>query len=329
MRRQLSIIEEKWQLAKPFVISRSSRTETATIKVIVKDGAHEGIGEGVANSRYNETNASLVAQIREIEPELANGLDRDALRKAMPAGAARNAVDCALWDLEAKQCGRDVGILSGLGWPKNLKTVQTISILSPDEMRKEAASLSGFANIKVKINAEMIVERIRAVQEGAPNSNILIDANESWSMAILKEIVPVLSKSNVLMIEQPLAAGQDDILSEFQSPIPIFADESCHTSADIPILVGKYQGVNIKLDKTGGLTEAIALSETAQKQKMDIMIGCMLGTSLGIAPAMFLASKAVYVDIDAPALLANDRQHGIRIDHGQVSPLNHRLWGGG
>jgi len=329
MVRRISIAEEKWPLAKPFIISRSARTETTTIKVSISDGSYQGVGEGVPNPRYDETPDSLISQIQVVESVIEKGLDRASLQKMMPPGAARNAVDCALWDLEAKQSGENVGQLSGLGWPNDIQTVQTISILSPEDMNKEAKELAGFPIIKVKMNGELILERIAAVHQGAPDSKLLIDANESWALDILNDCAPALAELNVVMIEQPFPAGQDEGLIAYSGPLPIFADESCHVSNDLPKLLGKYNGVNIKLDKTGGLTEAIVLEQAARKAEMEIMIGCMLSTSLGIAPTMFLASNARYVDIDAPALLGRDRDHAIRIDQGKVSPLDEKLWGGG
>lgn len=328
MTRKLSIFEEQWELKKPFVISRSSRTKTATITVSIKDGMHIGLGESVPNPRYGESISSSIEQIKMIEQKLTDGLDRGQLNEIMPAGAARNAVDCALWDLEAKQLGENVGAISGLGWPGECKTVQTISILSPQEMYEEAKALANFASIKVKLNAEQVLERIEAVHSGAPGSNILIDANESWTIELLNHVAPALAKLNVVMIEQPLHADKDEALIDYQFALPLFADESCHSMADLPNLQNKYQGINIKLDKTGGLTGAIKLEQIAHKQDMQTMVGCMLGTSLGIAPAMFLAERAQYVDIDAPALLAKDRDYGIEIDNGTVSGLNPRLWGG-
>jgi len=328
MTRKISIIGEEWELKKPFVISRSSRTKTSTILVSIEDGPHIGLGESVPNPRYEESITSSIKQIKMIEQELANGLDRGQLNKIMPAGAARNAVDCALWDLEAKQLGKDVGAISGLEWPGETETVQTISILSPKEMYEEAKALANFAAIKVKLNAERVLERIAAVHSGAPGSKILVDANESWTIELLNHAAPALAKLNVVMIEQPLHADKDEALIDYQFALPLFADESCHSTADLPHLQNKYQGINIKLDKTGGLTGAILLERLALKQGMRTMVGCMLGTSLGIAPAMFLAERAQFVDIDAPALLAKDREYGIEIDNGKVSELDPRLWGG-
>ncbi len=328
MTRHLSVAEESWPLKKPFVIARGARTETHVVKVAIGDGAYTGIGECVPLARYGESCASVIDQIDAIRPVL-DGLSREELRKTMPPGAARNALDAALWDLEAKQSGSDVGELSGLGWPGELTTVQTISIMSPSEMGEEAKALRNFAAIKVKSDAEAIVERVAAVRKNAPDAAMLLDANESWSFDVLASVADDLKSLGVVMIEQPLPAGEDDALQGYDGPVPIFADESCHIAADLARLEGKYDGINIKLDKTGGLTEAIELRREAIDRGFGIMIGCMVSTSLGIAPACFLAGSACHVDIDAPALLARDRPFGFHIEDGKVSSPNRRLWGGG
>lgn len=328
MKRQISIVVQKWPLKKPFIISRNSRTETSTIVVTIQQGPHRGLGECVPNIRYGETVETTMDQLKAIEQKLAAGLDRLELNKIMPAGAARNAIDCALWDLEAKNLEQDVGYTSGLGWPADIQTVQTISILTPQKMQDEAKSLARFPVIKVKMNAEQIFERMKAVHTGAPHSKFLIDANESWTIELLEQVTPQLAALNVQMIEQPLHADNDEALCHLRSKLPIFADESCHTSADLEQLTDKYQGINIKLDKTGGLTEAIALEEAAHRHGFQIMVGCMLSSSLGIAPAMFVTNRADYIDIDAPALLGKDHPHGIAITDGIASKLDHRLWGG-
>ncbi|GAB5486436.1 MAG: dipeptide epimerase [Parasphingorhabdus sp.] len=328
MNRQISIVEEKWLLKKPFVIARSSRTTTSTIKVTICDGFHKGIGECVPNSRYEESVESSIQQIRAVESQVIDGASRNELRKIMRACAARNAIDCALWDLEAKQVGQDVGVTSGLGWPQNIETVQTISILSPEKMHREAKMLRKFPVIKIKMNSEQVLERMAAVHAGAPNSKFLIDANESWTIELLKNVSPALVDLNVQMIEQPLHADDDSALQDHPFKLPIFADESCHSTTDLEALQNKYQGINIKLDKSGGLTEAIALKEAAETLGLQTMVGCMLSTSLGIAPATFIAKEARFVDIDAPALLEKDRLYGIQISNGKTSSLDPRLWGG-
>ncbi|MEL6874364.1 MAG: N-acetyl-D-Glu racemase DgcA [Pseudomonadota bacterium] len=324
----LEVDIEKWPLKSPFVIARGSRNETETVTVTLSDGRVTGRGEAVASPRYDQTSRSLVAEIEAFREMLENGLDREQLQRAMPVGPARNAIDAAMWDLDAKRTHRDVGQISGLGWPEGLQTVQTISILPPDEMGKQARTLANFPALKVKLDAEQICERIAVVHENAPDARWLVDANESWTIGILRQVAPELAGLGVVMIEQPLPSGDDQWLQDYSSPLPLFADESCHSRADLPGLKNKYHGVNIKLDKTGGLTEALALREEATDQGFEIMVGCMLGTSLGIAPALFAAIGANYVDVDPPALLAKDREHALKIESGAVSRLSPALWGG-
>lgn len=328
MTMRISVDIEKWPLRKPFVIARGTRHETETVAVTIHDGDLIGRGEAVALPRYGESSASVARQIEAMTVALEDGVNAQSLQRAMPAGAARNAIDAALWDLEAKRTGRDVGSLSGLGWPTNIQTVQTISILEPEEMGAEARALAKFPVIKVKMNAEKIVERIAAVHANAPDARLVVDGNESWTIDILREVAADLARSGVEMIEQPLHADADHELVNYSGPLPVYADESCHTCADLPKLKGKYQGINIKLDKTGGLTEAIRLAEAGPREGFDVMLGCMVSTSLGIAPAMFVAKAARFVDIDAPALLAKDRENAIQISDGTVSPLSPELWGG-
>lgn len=328
MPRNMKIKIERWPLKKPFVIARGSRDDTETVTVTLCDGQLTGRGEAVASPRYAQTSSSLVAEIEAVRELLEGGLDRQQLQREMPAGPARNAIDTALWDLEAKQCQRDVGELAGLGWPENLQTVQTISILPPNEMGKEAGTLARFPVLKVKLDAERIRERIAAVHANAPDAELLVDANESWTIDILRDVAPDLAQLGVGMIEQPLPAGEDELLKDYSSPLPLFADESCHSRSDLPGLKEKYQGINIKLDKSGGLTEALALRDAAKDQGFEIMVGCMLGTSLGIAPALFTAINARYVDVDPPALLARDRKNALQIANGKVSRLSPALWGG-
>ncbi len=328
MKRQVKFKQETWPLLKPFVIARGERKETHVVTLQIKENGVIARGEATPNTRYGETPQSVIQQLQQITPLLAAGLNRTELQQVLPAGSARNAVDAALWDLEAKLYGKGVDQLSALPWPEKIMTVQTISILSPEEMARDAKELDGFPIIKVKLDANLILERVSAVHENAPDAKLLIDANESWTIDILKRVAPLLGNLGVIFIEQPLPAGQDQMLASYSCPLPLGADESCHTRADLNKLVGKYDVINIKLDKTGGLTEAIALMEEAKKLDLEIMVGCMLSSSLGIAPAMFLASQAKYVDLDAPALLKQDQAHNLTIRNGEMSPLNPRLWGG-
>lgn len=328
MKRHLSISEHVWQLKKPFIISRGARTQTSTLCVSIECDGQVGCGEAVASPRYGETNQAIVREIEQLRAEIKNGLTREELNAILPAGSTRNALDNALWDLDAKLSGSNVGALTGLGWPKRIQTVQTVSILSPDEMREEARLLKDFPIIKVKLDEKRVIERIRAVHAGAPNAKIMVDANESWTLDLLQTAAPEMAASNVIMIEQPLPAEHDTKLTEYTGPLPIFADESCHTTADLDELKGRYKGINIKLDKSGGLTEGLKMKAKADALGLETMVGCMLGTSLGMAPALFLATHATYVDVDAPALLAEDWDNGLSINNGQVSNLNPKLWGG-
>ncbi|VAX04092.1 L-alanine-DL-glutamate epimerase (EC 5.1.1.n1) [hydrothermal vent metagenome] len=326
----LNITKETWTLKEPFIIARGSRiaTEVITVDLRFDNQKHSGRGESVPSPRYGENIDSVYQQLKTAGPELHNGLRRGDLYDILPPGAARNALDCALWDLEAKGKNTSVSEILGLPYPDNIQTVQTISIGTAEEMGKAAKKLNKFPMLKIKLNDQDIVKRIEAIQANAPQSRLLIDANESWCFDLLKDVAPALAKLNVVMIEQPLPAANDEELSGYQSPIPLGADESCHTSDDVKKLCGLYDIVNIKLDKTGGLTEAVKLAAKARKAKLGIMVGCMVGTSLSMAPAMVLAPQAAYVDLDAPALLSKDREYGLIINNGQMSRLDERLWGG-
>jgi L-alanine-DL-glutamate epimerase-like enolase superfamily enzyme len=325
--RAFNVTQETWQLKKPFIIARGSRTATKTITVHITENGFTGRGEAVASPRYGETDESVIKELHHVSYAIEQGICREELHSLLPASSARNAIDNALWDLEAKLSKTDIGISSQLGWPTSVSTVQTISILTPNEMHKEAKLLKKFPVIKVKLNADHIIERVKAVHQGAPKAKIIIDANESWDINILKSVSDQLEKYGVVMIEQPLKAGDDAHLIDYTGLLPIFADESCHIVKDLPTLKGLYKGINIKLDKTGGLTEGLKLFKAAQDMKFDIMVGCMLGTSLGMAPALFIAQHAKYVDVDAPALLAADHNFGLTIKNGVVSELDQRLWG--
>lgn len=323
----LTVQVEEWPLAQPFVIARGSKLVARVVVVSLSRGGKVGRGESVPYARYGETMESVVGQIEAIRDELANGLTRAALQKLMPAGAARNAVDCALWDLEAKEAGRSVAEMLGITVPEHICSVQTLSIGSPEEMQAEAARYSAYPIIKIKLDSHDVLARMEAVQSGAPNARFIIDANESWSLEFLTEAAPALAVLNVVMIEQPLRADEDDALASYSGPIPIGADESCHTSEGLPALKTKYDYVNIKLDKTGGLTEALALKTAAQEAGLGIMIGSMVSTSLALAPAVLLAVDAEFVDLDSPNLLAEDRPNGLKLHEGWLSNIRGSVWG--
>lgn len=326
--RNITVRSEIWQLNAPFVIARGSRTQTHVVVVEIQENNHIGYGESVPSIRYGETIASVIDQIENTRPLLESGLDLNALQKEMPAGAARNAVDCALWDLKAKVEARPVSDLLNMAWPKDITSVQTLSIGEAEKMGAAAAKLASFPILKVKLDANDIMVRLNAVHRNAPHSGLLIDANESWTVELVKDVAARSKEFNIVMIEQPLPAGKDAALKGLDIDVPLGADESCHTSDDLERLKGIYDVINIKLDKTGGLSEAIKLQKEARKAGFDVMVGCMLGTSLSMAPAMFVAQFAKYVDLDATTMLIDDRDYGLGLECGLMSPLHPKLWGG-
>ncbi len=328
LNRKITIRSETWALNAPFVIARGSRTQTHVVVVEVQEGSHKGRGECSPNARYGETIPSVIAQIENIQPLLEGGLDLEGLQNEMPAGAARNAVDCALWDLRAKVEARPVSDLLNVPWPENIASVQTLSIGVASNMGVAAAKLTSFPILKVKLDANDIMERLSAIHQNAPGSGLLIDANESWTVDIVKAVAARAEEFNIVMIEQPLPEADDSALKGINIGVPLGADESCHTSADLDRLKEIYDVINIKLDKTGGLSEAMKLYTEARQVGLDVMVGCMLGTSLSMAPAMFVAQFAKYVDLDATTMLLKDRTHNLVLKDGLMSPLNPELWGG-
>jgi L-alanine-DL-glutamate epimerase-like enolase superfamily enzyme len=327
LRRSVHARTESWLLTRPFAISRGVKTQADVVVVEIHEGGFTGRGECVPYPRYNETVDGVKIEIEAFSPSLERGLDRAGLACAMPAGAARNALDNALWDLEAKVTGLRVWEIAGIAAPEPSMTAETIGLGSVQEMATAAKRLSKAPLIKVKLDAELITERMQVIQDNAPNARLIIDPNEGWTFDQLKAVAPVLVKMGVEMIEQPLPADDDEGLREYDSPITLCADESCHTKDDLQSLVGKYQMVNIKLDKTGGLTEALELAKSAEIRNLGVMIGCMVGTSLAMAPAMLLASVAEFVDLDGPLLLKKDREQGLKFENGLVHPPKAQLWG--
>jgi len=319
---------QQWSLAKEFRISRGARTQTEVVVVSLSDGQFTGWAEAVPYDRYGENIESVLAQISQVLPQLTNATTCHDLLTLLPAGAARNALDCALWDLITKRQQQPVSQLLAMPTIKPLVTAQTLSINTVEKMAEEAVSLAQFPLIKIKLDRELVLERMRAIAAAAPNSRFIIDANEAWDIDLLKQLLPELKQLNVALIEQPLPSCDDQQLAGLNPIIPICADESCHTSDDLPKLAGLYQAINIKLDKTGGLTEALQLLTAAQQQGFIIMTGCMVGTSLGMAPAFFIAQQAEFVDLDGPLLLANDRQQGFSFHQGIMQPPPAPLWGG-
>jgi L-Ala-D/L-Glu epimerase len=324
---RLTARRESWPLAQPFTISRGSRTTAEVVVAELVEGAHRGRGESVPYARYGETVEGVLAAIEAMAPAIAEGLDRAGLQAALPPGAARNALDAAFWDLEAKASGKSVSRLAGVEPARPVVTAYTLSLGEPEAMGRAAAEHAARPLLKIKLTGEGDLERVRAVRAAAPRSRLIVDANEGWSPEHFERFAPVLAELGVALIEQPLPAGRDDALAAMPHPVPVCADESCHTREDVEALVGKYEVVNVKLDKTGGLTEALLLVQAARARGFRLMVGCMVGTSLAMAPACFLAQDAEFVDLDAPLLLASDRQPGLRYDGSTVYPPKPALWG--
>lgn len=320
---QIDVTADTFKLAQVFTISRGSRTEAKVLTVRITDGGVTGWGECVPYARYDETLESVTAEIN----GLPGDITRQALYDLLPAGAARNAVDCALWDLEAKRAGKRVWELAGLTAPGPEITAYTLSLDAPEAMRAQAAKHAHRPLLKIKLGTPDDMPRLEAVRAGAPDATIIIDANEGWSAEVYADLAPHLVRLGVALVEQPLPAGEDDALLGMDRPVPVCADESCHDRASLPSLKGKYDVVNIKLDKTGGLTEALALRDAARAEGFDVMVGCMVGSSLAMAPATLVAQGAKVVDLDGPLLLAEDRENALKFDGAGVHPPVAALWG--
>lgn len=293
----------------------------------IEENGVRGRGECVPYLRYGETPSVVVQTIDAVAGEVEAGLDRLELQERLPPGAARNALDCALWDLDAKVTGWPVWALAGIAAPRPAMTAETVAIDAPEAMKAAAERLSGRPLLKIKVGAADVVERIRNVRAAAPGARLIVDANEGWDLALLQEIGGMLAALEVELIEQPLPASQDACLHGFTGAPALCADESCHTVADLERLPDAYGMVNIKLDKAGGLTEALRVAAAARARKLDVMIGCMVATSLGIAPAMLLAGEAKIVDLDGPLWLARDREPGLKFADGWIYPPDEVLWG--
>ena len=323
----LSVRVERWPIAGSFVISRGAKSEAVVVVAELSRGDHRGRGECVPYARYGETVADVAEAIRAMATELARGLDRTGLQSAMPPGAARNALDCAFWDLEAKYAGRPVHQLLGQAPPKPLITAYTISLGTPQEMAQRAAKASGLPLLKIKLGAAGDPARIAAVRHAAPRARLIVDANEAWTPDDLEQNLAACAEAGVTLVEQPLPADRDQALTRAARPIAVCADESAHARSSLPGLVGKYDAVNIKLDKAGGLTEALAMAEEAERLGLTLMVGCMVATSLAMAPALLLAQGAAVADVDGPLLLACDRPDGLRYEGSLVHPPARALWG--
>lgn len=323
MGNTIKLYKESFALANAFTISRGTKTHAHVVRVEISDGVHLGQGECVPYARYGESVDSVVEQIE----DLPTDIDRSSLQDIMPAGAARNAVDCAFWDLEAKQSGKPVWQLAGLEEPGPLTTAYTLSLEEPDKMRANARANAFRPLLKLKLGTPNDIPRLEAVREGAPDSTIIVDANEGWDISTLKTIQPALEKINVALVEQPLPEADDNALYESELGLPLCADESSHTSNGLEELVGKYDIINIKLDKTGGLTEALKMRRLGEELGFKIFVGCMVGSSLGMAPATLVAQGASFVDLDGPLLLAEDRVNGLLYEGSTVHPPIQSLWG--
>ncbi|WP_299566122.1 N-acetyl-D-Glu racemase DgcA [uncultured Sulfitobacter sp.] len=320
---KIDVTRDTFQLAQVFTISRGSRTQAQVLTVRAHGVDITGWGECVPYARYDETLDSVTGQIA----GLPEDLNRAALYDLLPAGAARNAVDCALWDLEAKTAGMRVWELAGLRAPGPEITAYTLSLDTPEKMRAQAAEHAFRPLLKIKLGTPDDMPRLEAVRAGAPDSTIIVDANEGWSAQVYAELAPHLVRLGVALVEQPLPAEDDDALLGMERPVPVCADESCHDRASLDGLKGKYDVINIKLDKTGGLTEALALRTAALEQGFDVMVGCMVGSSLAMAPATLVAQGARVVDLDGPLLLAEDRPEPLIFDDKGVHPPTAALWG--
>jgi L-Ala-D/L-Glu epimerase len=326
---ELSIRIERWPLASAFTISRGSKTEAVVVVAELGDGTHRGRGECVPYARYDETPEGVVAAIEAMAPALRRGLRRKDLQSAMPAGAARNALDCAFWDLEAKAAGRPAYALAGLAVPAPRVTAYTISLASPAAMAEAAARAASRPLLKVKLGGadDDDGRRIAAVRRAAPGAELIVDANEGWTSDNLQQNLAICATAGATLIEQPLPEKADAVLARIKRPMAICADESLHDRAGLDALIGKYDAINIKLDKAGGLTEALALAAAAEQHGFAIMVGCMVATSLAMAPAMLVAQRARIVDLDGPLLLTRDRAEGLRYDGSLVHPADAALWG--
>jgi L-Ala-D/L-Glu epimerase len=326
--QRLTITRRAWPLARPLVTARGVRTVVDVVVAEISDTDSRGRGECVPLQRYGESIDSVVATLEAMKGAIASGLYRETLQSALPPGAARNALDCAFWDMDSKRAFRSVADLAGLGAVAPVVTACTLDFDTPDKMAEQADANRSRTLLRLELGGDGDVERVRAVREAVPAARLIVDANEGWDERQLRAFMPELSDLRVELIEQPLPAGADDALARLGSPIPMCADESCRTVADLDRLNGRYQAVTIRLDKVGGLTEALALVVEAKRRGLRIVVGGGIGTSLGVAPALLVAQQADIVDLDGPSRLAIDRGAGLRYDSGTIYPADPKLWGG-
>jgi L-Ala-D/L-Glu epimerase len=326
--QRLTVIRRAWPLARPLMTADGIKTTVDVVVAEISDGDSRGRGECVPLRRYGESIGSVAAELEAMKGAVFSGLNRDTLQSALPPGAARNALDCAFWDIDAKRAYRSVAELAGLGTVPPVVTAFTLDFDTPDKMAEQAAANRTRPLLRLELGGDGDVERVRAVRQAAPAARLIVDANEGWNERQLGEFMPALIDFRVQLIEQPLPADVDDALARMERPIPLCADESCRTLADLDRLDGKYAAINIKLDKVGGLTEALALAEEAKRRGLRIMVGGVISTSLGIAPALLVAQQAEIVDLDGPLRLALDRGAGLRYDGSTIHPPDPKLWGG-
>jgi L-alanine-DL-glutamate epimerase-like enolase superfamily enzyme len=323
----ISVHIENWEFKQPFRITGKVWTSSDSVVIKISDGEHCGIGEAQGVFYCSETAESILKQINGIADELCQGLTRQELLKLLPTGGARNAIDCALWDLECKQSGKTIWELTNIV-PKSLTTVYTIGIEdTPEAMAKKAVAAADYPILKIKLDGHQPLERLKAIRQARPDAKLVVDANQGWSFQQLKALIPQCIELNLEMIEQPLARGQDEQLKDFFSPIILAADESCLDTSELEALDGRYNMINIKLDKTGGLTEAFNLAKAAKAKGYKLMVGNMCGTSLSMAPSFVIAQLCDFVDIDGPLLLKYDHPDGLKYESGQVSCFKSSFWG--
>ncbi|MEQ9149931.1 MAG: N-acetyl-D-Glu racemase DgcA [Parvibaculum sp.] len=327
--REITVEAQSWPIAGAFTISRGAKTEARVVVATVSEDGMTGYGECVPYARYGETEKDTIAAIKAQQPALSDGITREALQRAMPRGAARNALDCAMWDLEAKRAGRPAWELAGLAKPRALTTAYTLSLAAPDAMEAAAAAAADRPLLKLKLGqgGDEDIARVEAVRAGAPRAALIVDANEGWKPEDVMPLAREFARLGVSLIEQPVPAKDDEVLRGIASPVPLCADESAHGLEGMKRLVGLYDFINVKLDKTGGLTEALSVMRCAKARKLRVMVGCMVATSLAMAPAMLVAQQADYVDLDGPLLLAEDRKPALRYDGSLVYPPEAELWG--
>lgn len=329
MTRKLSVASQSWPLKQTFRIARGAKNEAVVVVATIEEGDRSGRGECVPYARYGETVASVVGLIQKARRRIEGGISRQDLQTLLPAGAARNALDCAMVDLEAKKSTRPAYELLGLPAPGPVRTAFTISVDEPEAMAKAAAEAAarGYRLLKLKVAGGQDISRVEAIRRAAPEARLIVDANEGWTPEEYDVLAPGLAGLGVALIEQPLKAEEDGYLAWAEAPVPVCADESCHTRADLPRIHRRYSHVNVKLDKAGGLTEAVALAREAAAMGLKLMVGCMVSTSLAMAPATLLATNAEFVDLDGPLLLARDRESGLQYDADVLHPAPRELWG--